>query len=170
MYSEISSTGSSVNDSCPLLSITPAISFPFLFATAKYRDHREYLVGGFTTDGPVALKRSAVAKLRLLPKNRLENRVLIGESGAVPALILLLRCADPWTQEDAVIALLIVSLLGENRALIAGTCDLMFKGESTCGQQDAVTISFVNIVFMFLVRYVHKSQNRSIDMNSFQLS
>ncbi|KAJ9562895.1 hypothetical protein OSB04_008055 [Centaurea solstitialis] len=68
----------------------------------------------------VAVKRSAAAKLRLLAKNRSENRALIGESGAVPALIPLLRCADPWTQEHAVTALLNLSLLDENKPLIAG--------------------------------------------------
>ncbi|XP_076895072.1 U-box domain-containing protein 14-like [Bidens hawaiensis] len=68
----------------------------------------------------VAVKRSAAAKLRLLAKNRSENRALIGESGAVPALLPLLRCADPWTQENAVTALLNLSLLDENKALIAG--------------------------------------------------
>lgn len=68
----------------------------------------------------VAVKRSAAAKLRLLAKNRSDNRALIGESGAVPALIPLLRCADPWTQEHAVTALLNLSLLDENKPLIAG--------------------------------------------------
>ncbi|XP_076937002.1 U-box domain-containing protein 14-like [Bidens hawaiensis] len=68
----------------------------------------------------VAVKRSAAAKLRLLAKNRSENRALIGESGAVPALLPLLGCADPWTQENAVTALLNLSLLDENKPLIAG--------------------------------------------------
>ncbi|KAI3718616.1 hypothetical protein L6452_19495 [Arctium lappa] len=72
------------------------------------------------TSTSVAVKRSAAAKLRLLAKNRSENRALIGESGAVPALIPLLRCADPWTQEHAVTALLNLSLLDENKPLIAG--------------------------------------------------
>lgn len=66
----------------------------------------------------VAVKRSAAAKLRLLAKNRADNRVLIGESGAVPALIPLLRCNDPWTQEHAVTALLNLSLHEQNKALI----------------------------------------------------
>ncbi|GFZ03284.1 ARM repeat superfamily protein [Actinidia rufa] len=43
----------------------------------------------------VAVKRSAAAKLRLLAKNRSDNRALIGESGAVPALIPLLRHQIP---------------------------------------------------------------------------
>ncbi|KAL6990663.1 hypothetical protein U1Q18_008782 [Sarracenia purpurea var. burkii] len=66
----------------------------------------------------IAVKRSAAAKLRLLAKNRTDNRALIGESGAVPALIPLLRCSDPWTQEHAVTALLNLSLHEGNKALI----------------------------------------------------
>ncbi|KAK9065248.1 hypothetical protein SSX86_016631 [Deinandra increscens subsp. villosa] len=68
----------------------------------------------------IAVKRSAAAKLRLFAKNRSDNRALIGESGAVPALIPLLRCADPRTQEHAVTALLNLSLLDDNKPLIAG--------------------------------------------------
>ncbi|KAE8686363.1 inositol-phosphate phosphatase-like isoform X1 [Hibiscus syriacus] len=66
----------------------------------------------------VAVKRSAAAKLRLLAKNRVDNRALIGESGAVPALIPLLRNSDPWTQEHAVTALLNLSLFEANKTLI----------------------------------------------------
>ncbi|CAL1352126.1 unnamed protein product [Linum trigynum] len=66
----------------------------------------------------VAVKRSAAAKLRLLAKNRSDNRALIGESGAIPALIPLLRCSDPWTQENAVTALLNLSLHEGNKDLI----------------------------------------------------
>ncbi|KAI4298785.1 hypothetical protein L6164_032303 [Bauhinia variegata] len=66
----------------------------------------------------VAVKRSAAAKLRLLAKNRADNRALIGESGAVPALVPLLRCSDPWTQEHAVTALLNLSLHADNKMLI----------------------------------------------------
>ncbi|CAA0815418.1 ARM repeat superfamily protein [Striga hermonthica] len=66
----------------------------------------------------VAVKRSAAAKLRLLAKNRADNRALIGESGAVPALIPLLRCSDPMTQEHAVTALLNLSLHEGNKSVI----------------------------------------------------
>ncbi|KAK6917842.1 Armadillo [Dillenia turbinata] len=66
----------------------------------------------------VAVKRSAAAKLRLLAKNRSDNRALIGESGAVQPLISLLRCSDPWTQEHAVTALLNLSLHESNKTLI----------------------------------------------------
>ncbi|KAL3820810.1 hypothetical protein ACJIZ3_006715 [Penstemon smallii] len=66
----------------------------------------------------IAVKRSAAAKLRLLAKNRADNRALIGESGAVPALIPLLRCSDSMTQEHAVTALLNLSLHESNKNLI----------------------------------------------------
>ncbi|XP_071723849.1 U-box domain-containing protein 4 [Rutidosis leptorrhynchoides] len=66
----------------------------------------------------VEIKRSAAAKLRLLAKNRSDNRALIGESGAVPALIPLLRCNDPLTQEHSVTALLNLSLHEDNKSLI----------------------------------------------------
>lgn len=68
----------------------------------------------------IAVKRSAAAKLRLLAKNRADNRALIGESGAVPALIDLLRCTDPWAQEHAVTALLNLSLHDDNKKLMSG--------------------------------------------------
>lgn len=71
----------------------------------------------------IAIKRSAAAKLRLLAKNRADNRALIGESGAIPALIPLLKCCDPWTQEHAVTALLNLSLHEGNKGLITdGGC------------------------------------------------
>ncbi|KAK6774883.1 hypothetical protein RDI58_025884 [Solanum bulbocastanum] len=69
----------------------------------------------------VAVKRSAAAKLRLLAKNRADNRALIGESGAIPGLIPLLRCTDPWTQEHAVTALLNLSLHEPNKVLITSS-------------------------------------------------
>ncbi|CAN4126971.1 unnamed protein product [Withania somnifera] len=69
----------------------------------------------------LAVKRSAAAKLRLLAKNRVDNRALIGESGAIPGLVPLLRCTDPWTQEHAVTALLNLSLYEPNKALITSS-------------------------------------------------
>ncbi|XP_022977677.1 U-box domain-containing protein 4-like [Cucurbita maxima] len=69
----------------------------------------------------IAVKRSAAAKLRLLAKNRSDNRVLIGESGAVSALIPLLRSTDPWTQEHAVTALLNLSLHESNKVIISNS-------------------------------------------------
>ncbi|KAI4371176.1 hypothetical protein MLD38_019442 [Melastoma candidum] len=66
----------------------------------------------------IAIQRSAAAKLRLLAKNRSDNRLLIVESGAVPALIPLLKSPDPLTQEHAVTALLNLSLHEDNKPAI----------------------------------------------------
>ncbi|XP_058070715.1 U-box domain-containing protein 4 [Magnolia sinica] len=66
----------------------------------------------------IDMKRRAAAKLRLLAKNRPENRALIGSSGAIPVLIPLLRCGDPMVQEHAVTALLNLSLHEENKVEI----------------------------------------------------
>ncbi|KAL5977340.1 hypothetical protein ACLOJK_021686 [Asimina triloba] len=63
----------------------------------------------------IEAKRRAATKLRLLAKNRPENRALIGSSGAIPALIPLLRCGDPMAQEQAVTALLNLSLHEDNK-------------------------------------------------------
>ncbi|KAM1114508.1 hypothetical protein ACFX13_048062 [Malus domestica] len=65
-----------------------------------------------------AMKQSVAAKLKLLAKNRADNRVLIGESGAVPALISLLQCNDPWTQEHAITMLFNLSLHESNKVII----------------------------------------------------
>ncbi|KAB2614308.1 U-box domain-containing protein 4-like [Pyrus ussuriensis x Pyrus communis] len=43
----------------------------------------------------LVMKQSAMAKLRLLVKNRVDNRALIDKFGAFPALIPLLRCSNP---------------------------------------------------------------------------
>ncbi|KAK9091912.1 hypothetical protein Syun_026823 [Stephania yunnanensis] len=73
-------------------------------------------IKGVKSPSPI-VKRSAAAKLRVLAKNREENRALIAESGAIPALIPLLRSNDPWTQENAATALLNLSLNDENKLI-----------------------------------------------------
>ncbi|CAN4089981.1 unnamed protein product [Withania somnifera] len=69
----------------------------------------------------VAVKRSAAEKLRFLAKNRADNRAFIGESGAIPSLLPLLRSSDAVTQEHAVTALLNLSLYEPNKALITNS-------------------------------------------------
>ncbi|KAK9089841.1 hypothetical protein Scep_028923 [Stephania cephalantha] len=73
-------------------------------------------IKGVKSPSPI-VKRSAAAKLRVLAKNREENRALIAESGAIPALIPLLGSSDPWTQENAATALLNLSLNDENKLI-----------------------------------------------------
>ncbi|XP_042377025.1 U-box domain-containing protein 4-like [Zingiber officinale] len=61
------------------------------------------------------VKRAAAAGIRLLAKHRSDFRALIGTSGAIPALVPLLKSMDPATQESAVTALLNLSLEEENK-------------------------------------------------------
>ena len=63
-------------------------------------------------------RRAAAARIRLLAKHRSDVRELIGVSGAIPALVPLLRSTDPVAQENAVTALLNLSLEERNRSAI----------------------------------------------------
>ncbi|RLN35598.1 hypothetical protein C2845_PM03G11560 [Panicum miliaceum] len=63
-------------------------------------------------------RRAAAARIRLLAKHRSDIRELIGVSGAIPALVPLLRSTDPVAQENAVTALLNLSLEERNRSAI----------------------------------------------------
>ncbi|XP_075513774.1 uncharacterized protein LOC142548969 [Primulina tabacum] len=86
-------------------------------ATEFFRPTVRTCVDELQSTSPV-VKRSAAGKLRLLAISRADNRALIGESGAIPALIPLLLCSDPGSQEQAVTALLNLSLHERNRPLI----------------------------------------------------
>lgn len=70
------------------------------------------------SSAPIESKRAAAAKLRLLAKHRSDFREIIGLSGAIQALIPLLRSTDPASQENAVTALLNLSLEQSNKPLI----------------------------------------------------
>ncbi|CAN6205901.1 unnamed protein product [Urochloa humidicola] len=63
-------------------------------------------------------RRAAAARIRLLAKHRSDIRELVGVSGAIPALVPLLRSTDPVAQENAVTALLNLSLEERNRSAI----------------------------------------------------
>ncbi|KAK1274012.1 U-box domain-containing protein 4 [Acorus gramineus] len=75
-------------------------------------------VDGLASDS-LESKRSAAARLRLLAKHRSDFRAAIGaDPGAIPSLVPLLRSGDPSTQENAVTALLNLSLEEPNKTLI----------------------------------------------------
>ncbi|WCJ28931.1 U-box domain-containing protein 15 [Euphorbia peplus] len=64
-------------------------------------------------------RRDAIVKIRMLSKENPENRILIANSGAIPPLVQLLACHDPMTQEQAVTALLNLSIDESNKRSIA---------------------------------------------------
>ncbi|KAJ0051879.1 hypothetical protein Pint_01720 [Pistacia integerrima] len=65
------------------------------------------------------LKTTAAAELRLLAKHNMENRIIIGNCGAIPPLLSLLYSETQLTQEHAVTALLNLSINEDNKAMIA---------------------------------------------------
>lgn len=84
----------------------------------------EFLVGKLAT-GSVEIQRQAAYELRLLAKTGMDNRRMIAEAGAIPFLVTLLCSHDPRIQENAVTAMLNLSLYQNNKILIkaAGAID-----------------------------------------------
>ncbi|KAI3929437.1 hypothetical protein MKW92_011760 [Papaver armeniacum] len=84
----------------------------------------EFLVGKLATGSPDT-QRQAAYQLRLLAKTGMINRRLISEAGAIPFLVTLLSSHDPQIQENAVTALLNLSIFDNNKVLImaAGAID-----------------------------------------------
>ncbi|KAK9164329.1 hypothetical protein Syun_005231 [Stephania yunnanensis] len=66
-------------------------------------------------------QRQAAMELRLLAKNKHENRLTIAREGAIQPLISLLSSPDPDLQEHGVTAILNLSLCEENKDLIAAS-------------------------------------------------
>ncbi|KAM7499393.1 hypothetical protein LguiA_023807 [Lonicera macranthoides] len=84
----------------------------------------EFLVGKLATGSP-DIQRQAAYELRLLAKTGMDNRRIISEAGAIPFLVTLLSSNDSRIQENAVTALLNLSIFENNKILImaAGAID-----------------------------------------------
>ncbi|XP_062101869.1 U-box domain-containing protein 4 [Humulus lupulus] len=67
----------------------------------------------------VDTQRDATAELRLLARNNMDNRIVIANCGAINLLVELLRSADAKIQENAVTALLNLSINDNNKTAIA---------------------------------------------------
>ncbi|XP_021902543.1 U-box domain-containing protein 15 [Carica papaya] len=66
------------------------------------------------------VQRKAVKQIRMLSKENPENRVLVANAGGIPPLVQLLSYPDSRIQEDAVTALLNLSIDETNKKLISG--------------------------------------------------
>ncbi|KAF3632736.1 U-box domain-containing protein 10 [Capsicum annuum] len=62
--------------------------------------------------------RAAVAEIRSLSKRSTDNRILIAEAGAIPVLVKLLTSEDRQIQENAVTAVLNLSIFDDNKRII----------------------------------------------------
>ncbi|OMO75951.1 Armadillo [Corchorus olitorius] len=84
----------------------------------------EFLVGKLAMGSP-DIQRQAAYELRLLAKTGMDNRRIIAEAGAIPFLVTLLNSNDARIQENAVTALLNLSIFDNNKVLImaAGAID-----------------------------------------------
>ncbi|KAG8390127.1 hypothetical protein BUALT_Bualt01G0051200 [Buddleja alternifolia] len=84
----------------------------------------EFLVGKLATGSP-DIQRQAAYELRLFAKTGMDNRGIIAEAGAIPFLVTLLGSPDSRIQENAVTALLNLSIYENNKILImaAGAID-----------------------------------------------
>lgn len=84
----------------------------------------EFLVGKLAMGSP-DVQRQAAYEVRLLAKTGMDNRRIIAEAGAIPFLVTLLNSNDARIQENAVTALLNLSIFDNNKVLImaAGAID-----------------------------------------------
>ncbi|KAL8120756.1 U-box domain-containing protein 11-like [Apium graveolens] len=62
--------------------------------------------------------RAAVSEIRSLSKRSTENRILIGEAGAIPILVSLLTSDDGITQNNSITSILNLSIYEHNKGLI----------------------------------------------------
>ncbi|KAJ0962726.1 hypothetical protein J5N97_027848 [Dioscorea zingiberensis] len=67
----------------------------------------------------IETQRAATAGIRLLAKHNMENRIVIANCGAISLLVGLLHSTDQKTQENAVTALLNLSINDNNKTAIA---------------------------------------------------
>ncbi|XP_022764467.1 U-box domain-containing protein 1-like [Durio zibethinus] len=93
-------------------------------ATDAVKMTAEFLVGKLAMGSP-DVQSQAAYEMRLLAKTGADNRRIIAEAGAIPFLVTSLSSSDPRIQENAVTALLNLSILDNNKVLIlaAGAID-----------------------------------------------
>lgn len=102
--------------------------------------------------GSVDVQRGAATNLRLLAKHSVENRKLIANCGAIMPLVTLLDSADVQTQENAVTALLNLSIDDNNKNEIAaaGAIDPLVKvlkaGNAEAKENSAATLFSLSVM------------------------
>ncbi|KAI3678801.1 hypothetical protein L6452_38104 [Arctium lappa] len=108
--------------------------------------HVQQLVSDLTSPS-TDTQTKAASELRFLAKHNMENRIIIGESGAIQPLLSLLHCNSKLTQEHAVTALLNLSINGNIKSMIAEASaiePLIFVLETgnTCAKENAAAALF----------------------------
>ncbi|KAI4981757.1 hypothetical protein ZWY2020_022249 [Hordeum vulgare] len=91
-------------------------------------------------------RKSAAAEIRSLAKKSTDNRMLLAESGAIPALVL--RTGSMEARENAAAAIFSLSLIDDNKIMIGSTPGAiealveLLKSGSSRGRKDAATALF----------------------------
>ncbi|KAK1421349.1 hypothetical protein QVD17_23604 [Tagetes erecta] len=107
----------------------------------------EFLVGKLAM-GSTDIQRQAAYELRLLAKTGMDNRRIISEAGAIPFLVTLLSSHDPRIQENAVTALLNLSIFDNNKVLIVAAgaidsiVDVLGSGKTMEARENAAAAIF----------------------------
>ncbi|XP_057751812.1 U-box domain-containing protein 13-like isoform X1 [Arachis stenosperma] len=104
------------------------------------------------TCGSPEERRTAAGEIRLLAKRNADNRVAIAEAGAIPLLVGLLSVPDSRTQENAVTALLNLSIYENNKGSIVssgaipGIVHVLKKGSMEARENAAATLFSLSVV------------------------
>lgn len=97
-------------------------------------------------------QRDATAELRLLARNNMDNRIVIANCGSITFLVDLLRSEDSKTQENAVTALLNLSINDNNKTAIANAnaieplIHVLQTGTSEAKENSAATLFSLSVV------------------------
>ncbi|CAO2815993.1 unnamed protein product [Amaranthus hypochondriacus] len=97
-------------------------------------------------------QREATAQLRLLAKHNMDNRIVIAGCGAIRLLVDLLHSTDPNTQENAVTALLNLSINDNNKYTIANAdaieplIHVLRTGTSEARENSAATLFSLSVI------------------------
>ncbi|KAI3948437.1 hypothetical protein MKW98_019187 [Papaver atlanticum] len=100
----------------------------------------------------VDLQRAATSELRLLAKHNMDNRIVIANCGAISLLVGLLRSVDSKIQEDAVTALLNLSINDNNKSAIANADAIgpliyvLETGSAEAKENSAATLFSLSVV------------------------
>ncbi|XP_016187295.1 U-box domain-containing protein 13 [Arachis ipaensis] len=104
------------------------------------------------TCGSPEERRTAAGEIRLLAKRNADNRVAIAEAGAIPLLVGLLSVPDSRTQENAVTALLNLSIYENNKGSIVssgaipGIVHVLKKGSMEARENAAATLFSLSVI------------------------
>lgn len=100
----------------------------------------------------IDLKRVATGELRLLAKHNMDNRIVIANCGAINLLVDLLHCEDTKTQENAVTALLNLSINDNNKSAIANAeaidplIHVLVTGSAEAKENSAATLFSLSVI------------------------